>query len=108
MTMQEKSYPYDRILMLNALDDLFRHIGARILSSESADGVVEVSVPGKKGSTCFCFRVHGEDGSSSLCIKTAGNARAGSSEELEEECRAVHGLFAQIDRLLRESAGTNT
>lgn len=105
MTLQEKTYPYDRILMLNALDDLFGLIGARILSSQSREGVVEVCVPNKHGDSAFRFCVRSENGHSSLSIETVGGPMAGSRAQLEEESKAVHELFVQIDRLLCKSTG---
>lgn len=96
MTIQEKTYPYDRVLMLNAMDDLFSALRAVILSSQTACGGADVLVQLRDGGRYrFCLR--GENGGVRLRIETAD-----LPAHLDAESRAVGALFEKIDSLLAE------
>lgn len=103
MTAQERVYPCDRILMLNAVGDIIDGHRGKILLSDTENGRLDAQLKNRDNQVIYRFRIFPENGVCRLRIETGSYDTP--TEKLARESRQIETLFFTLDELLIDALG---
>ena len=99
VTAQERVYPCDKVLMINAIGDIIDEFDGTITLSDTERGRLNAKLKNRDNFVNYCFSVIQEDNICRLRIETGDKTTP--PEKLARENRQIETLFSFLDEMMK-------